>query len=362
MTGREIEAKSGRAATGILAVACVGGVALAAALALPVPPPALAETRAKNADAPRFSLPIACDPGVSCFIQSHVDLDASPAAHDFRCGTATYDGHKGVDFRLLSTAAARAGVSVRAAADGIVRRTRDGMQDAFVTPSTMAKIRPRGCGNSVVIDHGHGWRTAYCHMRKGSVRVRSGTRVKRGEAVGEVGYSGLVEFSHLHFMVMHDGKVVDPESGLRVGEPCRAGGGAEASGSLWDDAARQAFPYRNGEIIGAGFSARPPATARLELDHRMPPPGPEAEALLFYARLINLRKGDRITLAVRGPAAFALQSTTKPLDREKATYVAYLGRKLKAARWPPGRYEGTVRLIRDGKDIALREGVPLDLP
>lgn len=356
-----LQSRAGRAAAVVFAFSCLAALASSPLLT------ALAEPHNRNAEAPRLSLPIACEPGKSCFIQSRVDIDASPQARDFRCGSTTYDGHKGVDFRLLSTQAAKAGVSVLAAADGVVRRSRDGMQDVFVTPQTMDEIRPRGCGNSIVLDHGRGWRTAYCHMRKGSLAVKPGSRVKRGDRLGDVGYSGLVEFAHLHFMVLHDGKVVDPESGLRIGETCRedAGGKMPGSlwpGSLWDDAAQRAFAYRNGELIGAGFAAKPPATALLEHDHRVEPPAPDAKALLFYARLINLRQGDRVALTVRGPGDFSLQSTTEPLDRNKATYVAYLGRKLRAPRWPPGRYEGAVRLIRDGREILVRENVGLDLP
>ncbi len=77
-------------------------------------------------------------------------------------------------------------------------------------------------------------------MRKGSLALKRGSRVKRGDRLGEVGYSGLVEFAHLHFMVRHAGKVIDPESGLRIGQPCLEGTGADVPGSLWDAAARDA--------------------------------------------------------------------------------------------------------------------------
>jgi hypothetical protein len=328
--------------------------------------PASAANTAHLSDAPRLSLPIACEAGKTCFIQSHVDLDPGPAARDFRCGSATYDGHKGVDFRLLSAHAAQAGVPVLAAADGVVRRRRDGMEDVFVTPATMDKIRPLGCGNSLVIDHGNGWRTAYCHMRKGSVAVKPGTVVHRGDRLGDVGYSGLVEFAHLHFMVLHKGKVVDPESGLSVGEACieTAGqaGAPSAPGALWDESAANAFGYRNGEIIGAGFTAQKPDTGSLEKDHRLAPPRPDSKALIFYARLINLRAGDQVALAVDGPGTFKLDVTTKPLNRSKATYLSFFGRRLRAKRWPAGTYEGSVRVLRGNRILTSRSGLTLDFP
>jgi hypothetical protein len=42
----------------------------------------------------------ACELGKICFVQNYVDVDPGPAALDFTCGSATYDGHKGIDIRL----------------------------------------------------------------------------------------------------------------------------------------------------------------------------------------------------------------------------------------------------------------------
>ena len=58
----------------------------------------------------QLNLPIACTPGVDCFIQQYTDVDPGPEARDYRCGTATYDGHEGTDFRIMSLEAAARGV------------------------------------------------------------------------------------------------------------------------------------------------------------------------------------------------------------------------------------------------------------
>ncbi len=120
------------------------GAAIAAGLAV--------HTTAAASDAPRLSLPIDCQPGVTCFLQSHVDAVEGPESGDFRCGSATYDGHKGVDFRVLSVAAARQGVAVLASADGVVKGGRDGMADEIASAATRAGIGGRECGNGVVVD------------------------------------------------------------------------------------------------------------------------------------------------------------------------------------------------------------------
>ena len=63
-----------------------------------------------------FGLPIDCDVGRNCVIQQYVDHDSSSKARDYQCGTLTYDGHNGTDFRLPNLAARRAGINVLAAA------------------------------------------------------------------------------------------------------------------------------------------------------------------------------------------------------------------------------------------------------
>ena len=322
----------------------------------------LASAAGAQTAAPRLSLPIACTPGDTCFIQSYVDIVPGSDAGDFRCGSATYDGHKGVDFRLLSAAAAKQGVNVLAAADGVVKGVRDGMTDELLKAGKRKSIEGRECGNGVVLDHGGGWETQYCHMRQGSVVVSAGQKVARGAVLGSVGYSGLAELAHVHLSVRHNGEVVDPYSGARTGSACLNSAEAAAAGSMWDEAARAAFDYRNGDIIGAGFAAKPVGWVELEVDHRIAAPEVDSPSLIFYARLVNLRAGDRVRLAVAGPEGFDVASESEPLAGNKAAYVAFAGKRLRALRWPAGRYLARVELLRAGKVIASREGIALDLP
>lgn len=140
----------------------------------------VAAATAGKAEPLQLSLPVACEPGRTCFVQSFVDVDPGPGVRDWRCGAATYDGHTGLDIRVLSAAATTAGVAVVAAASGIVRTTRDGMSESLLTGARRADLMTRGCGNAVVIDHANGWQTTYCHLKPGSVRVRSAQKVERG--------------------------------------------------------------------------------------------------------------------------------------------------------------------------------------
>ncbi len=312
----------------------------------------LAVSGLRASDAPRLSLPIACEPGRTCFVQNHVDLDPGPGTRDYACEAATYDGHKGVDFRIVSAAAAaERETAVLAAAAGTVKGVRDGMADQFARESGGGGFAGRECGNGVVIDHGGGWETQYCHMQRGSVAVRTGQAVARGQRLGSVGYSGFADFAHLHFAVRKDDAVIDPYSGLGVGSACARDSAGMAG--LWDEAAARAFPYRRGEFIESGFAAGVPST--IELEHggaRVAAAGPESAGLVFYARVMNARTGDRIRLRATGPGGFTAEATSVPFDRGKAVAVQAAGRKRTAPRWPAGRYEGVAELLRGDTVVA----------
>jgi murein DD-endopeptidase MepM/ murein hydrolase activator NlpD len=303
-------------------------------------------------DRPQLSLPLACQPHKTCFIQTYVDVDPGPGVKDYACGTATYDQHSGVDFRLLSAAAAtktKTPFPVLASADGVVKAVRDGVPDIFFTKGKRREVAGRECGNGVILDHGSGWETQYCHMRNGSVHVTKGQTVQRGDPLGEAGFSGMADFAQVHLSVRHDGKLVDPFLPDAGGSCDRNARGA----GLWEPSVAAAFPYKNGELIGSGFAGGAPDADALELDdHDVMPLETTSKAFVLYGRFINLKKGDRVSFTALGPSGELFDENAKPLDRDKATYVAFVGKRLGKEPWPKGRYDGRVALIRDGGIIA----------
>ena len=313
----------------------------------------------QDTSAPALSLPIACELGKTCFIQSYVDIDPGPGVLDFACGGATYEGHKGVDFRLLSAAETTKHFAVLASAEGTVKGVRDGMTDVFVSQGGgPASVKDRECGNGVVIDHGHGWETQYCHMHGGSIAVKAGDAVTRGQRLGDVGYSGLADFAHVHLQVRHNGEIIDPFSGQPLNAACLKDKSQVAG--LWTAETAKSLPPADAQALSAGFASSLPTSASVESQHTPEAPVATSPQLVFFARFINLRAGDQIKMSVNGPDGFAVEETSKPIDRSKATWISYAGKKLTKPLWATGRYSGKAALLRDGKSIA-ESAATLDL-
>jgi murein DD-endopeptidase MepM/ murein hydrolase activator NlpD len=56
-------------------------------------------------------------------------------------------------------------------------------------------------GNHVIMDIGNGLYALYAHMQPGSVRVKLGDKVTRGQVLGLLGNTGNSTEPHLHFHI-----------------------------------------------------------------------------------------------------------------------------------------------------------------
>jgi hypothetical protein len=292
-------------------------------------------------DAPRFALPIDCVPGESCWVVNYVDEDPTGAARDYTCGPQTYNGHTGTDIAIRDQGEMRRGVAVFAAAAGVVQATRDGVADGRFTRGDAGEVSGRECGNGVLIDHGEGWHTQYCHMRSGSIAVKKGERVERGAKLGFVGLSGRTEFPHLHFEVRHRGSRFDPFTGRAAPAPC-----GQPGEPFWSPEARRALGYRPVSIYDAGFAGAMPVIARLHEGERGVPARRESPVLAAWAALYHVRAGDEVVLRLEDPAGRTVLEARRTLERTQARRIEAAAARRTGDAWSAGRYRLTVRVLR----------------
>jgi murein DD-endopeptidase MepM/ murein hydrolase activator NlpD len=308
---------------------------------------ALPVTHSVAQDAFELQLPIDCDITRVCSIQKHFDLDPGPQRMDHACGRLSVDGDTGTDFRLPDLVAMEGGVAVLAAAPGVVKATRDGMDDVSVRKIGREAIRGREAGNGVVINHGKGWETQYSHLKRGSVRVKRGDLVTAGHPLGLVGLSGNTEFPHVELIVRYHGRPVDPFVGTAETFAC-----GDLRQPLWSAAALALLHYRPTGPLVAGFAAERPqpddARQGLYAPDRLPSDPP---ALVFWADIWGAMAGDRQRIRIIGPDGRPMHEDEKPLLANNISWFAFSGVRRPATGWPTGMYTGTYELLRNGTNV-----------
>jgi hypothetical protein len=318
-------------------------LALLLALALPCP------ARAEPAP-PALGLPLACVPGLSCWIPRYVDLDPGPGIRDYACGTLTGPAHSGTDFAIRDLALLRQGVPVLAAAAGVVTGRRDGMADMDVLTIDPATIDGRNCGNGVLLEHPGGWETQYCHLKQGSIAVAPGETVAKGRKLGEIGLSGETSFPHVHLSVRHLGVPVDPFRGIAGGPDCGLG-----DAPLWDRELLAALAYRPVMLTNIGF-----ATGRIEAaevragEHQERELPAAAPALVLWFEGYGFRAGDRARWRITGPDGAVVLAATTIEGEDRARLFRFRGERRPTRGWPPGTYTGEVLVERPGLGAGVR--------
>jgi len=98
------------------------------------------------------------------------------------------------------------GQKVLAVADGRVVKAKDGLPDNIpghgdsfhpAVPISLETV----AGNTIELDLGGGQFAYYMHLQPGSLRVKEGDRVRRGQLIARIGASGDAREPHLHFEV-----------------------------------------------------------------------------------------------------------------------------------------------------------------
>jgi murein DD-endopeptidase MepM/ murein hydrolase activator NlpD len=93
------------------------------------------------------------------------------------------------------------GAEALAVADGVVTAAKDGIAQNVPHDTPKDVTLENIAGNHVIVDLGGGRFAFWAHFQPGSLRVKIGDHVKRGQVLGLVGNSGNSTEPHLHFHV-----------------------------------------------------------------------------------------------------------------------------------------------------------------
>ena len=315
-------------------------------------PASLTPARLAVAAGPRnLVLPVDCQPGETCWVVRYVDHDPGPGVRDYACGVMSGDGHKGTDFAVRDQAAVSMGVEVRAAAAGRVTAVRDGMEDRLVNPDNVRTVDGRECGNGVRVDHGDGWQSLYCHMRRGSVVVMEGDIVAAGQPLGLVGLSGQTSFPHLHFDLRHNQQPIDPFVGTDRTVACGPG-----EGSLWGREARAALDYRPPLLTSSGISAAAPDKEDVRKGwHRTRKLPTKSPSLTLWVDGYWFERGDEVAFLLEGPDQEKVIDRRFEIGQSRQRWFSFASAPRPLGGWRKGTYRGEVRVRR--ADSALQERI-----
>ena len=120
--------------------------------------------------------------------------------------TGVYSMHSGMDGVLWNGKCSEAWIT--ALADGRITECVTDV-DGF--------SREHPAGNHVAIDHGNGLVSKYLHMEPGTVKVRNGDVVRRGDVLGYMGKTGMATGEHIHLQVERKGVPINPLGFLLTG-------------------------------------------------------------------------------------------------------------------------------------------------
>src|SRR2546422_4953449 len=102
------------------------------------------------------------------------------------------EGNKNEDYYAF-------GRDVLAPADGTVTEVIQGVRDN--TPGSMNPYS--GVGNCVIIQHHEDEVSVLAHFKQGTIKVKAGDKVKRGQLLGQCGNSGNSSEPHIHYHLQH---------------------------------------------------------------------------------------------------------------------------------------------------------------
>ena len=119
--------------------------------------------------------------------------------------------HRGTDFIPSNI---RKELIIQVVYEGSVIEVDNNYEDDFSYTRRLSKQARHG-GNCVTVRSEEGWIFHYCHLKKNSIKVKVGQKVKKLQQLGVVGMSGKrIRIPHVHFSIRNDNtEVINPLTG-----------------------------------------------------------------------------------------------------------------------------------------------------
>jgi murein DD-endopeptidase MepM/ murein hydrolase activator NlpD len=152
------------------------------------------------------------------------------------------------------------GAEVLAVADAVVAATRDDMPESTSVAAHPKHAIGDATGNYIALDLGDGRFAFYEHLKPGSLKVKRSQRVKRGEVIASLGFTGDSTGPHLHFHVANANSPLGAEGVPFVFERFEVLGGYPDIGALgskpWIPRPADKTSRRDGEMPASNVVVR----------------------------------------------------------------------------------------------------------
>jgi len=309
-----------------------------------------------SAYAIELSFPLDCSLHKDCFIQRYVDMapqSLTYGARDYRCRPTSSTRHQGTDIRLSNMVDIQRNISVRAAANGTVIAVRNKFTD-IPARFNINLDKKDVCGNAVIIDHGEGWQSVYCHLRQNSISVKKGDNVSAGTTIAQIGISGQSNFPHLHFQVNYYDIPVDPFSGKTLRTGCSPDNTIKAG--LWSKKAHEHIGTDDttSAILNHGFSNHAPSITEARGGiYNHDTMSFTGNKLYLWTEIMNPMKGNTLRLEITSPDN---RTKFKDYTLNKTTDIRFedISFPRPESGWISGKYTGQISLLQNNRVIIQR--------
>jgi hypothetical protein len=93
------------------------------------------------------------------------------------------------------------GIDVYAVCDGVITSTRNDFAESPTLSGYIVASAENATGNYISMNIGNGQYVFYEHLKPGSIIVKPGQKVKKGQAIASIGFTGQTTGPHLHFHI-----------------------------------------------------------------------------------------------------------------------------------------------------------------